>query len=343
MEATPPTATPIASPDGTAARDGGLGDSGHGENARAEKRHRKMNSVRDIAVAVLVAFALGAAVAFWFAYSKGWILPDATQSQDVVTAAALPDNALPGAATSTGSAIAAPAQAAIDIRLDELERRLNRIDLQAEAASGHAARAEGLLVAFAARRLLERGAPLGYLENQLQLRFGNAQPNAVRAIINGSRNPVTLDSLRTGLENISLTAVEEPETLSGWERLKSEIAGLFVLRSASAPSPQPEMRLDRARQLLDDGRVEAAAALVERLPNREGVEPWLADARRFVTVHDALDLIETAALLEPRQFNDGEGQPVRQRSPAAPAQTSPAQTSAAQTSTAAETAAAALN
>ncbi len=79
-----------------------------------------------------------------------------------------------------------------------------------------------------------------------------------------------------------------------------------------------EIRLERAQALLDDGRVEATAALVERLPNSQEVRPWIADARRYVAVHDALDLVETAALLEPRQLIDGEGQPVRQRSPAAP-------------------------
>lgn len=281
---------------------------------------RRRNSFRTLAVSVLVAFTLGAGVATWFAWHSGWLsnaptAPVTAQEQaaadadaELVAAEALP-------ATTTSSA--AP-PGTIDSRMGELERRMNRLDLQAEAASGHAARAEGLLVAFAARRLIERGAPLGYLENQLQLRFGNAQPNAVRTIINSSRSPVTLDSLRNGLERLSAAAVTEPETLSGWERVRTEVSRLFVLRSASSPSPQPEIRLERAQALLDDGRVEAAAALVERLPNSQEVRPWVADARRYVAVHDALDLVETAALLEPRQLIDGAGQPVRQRSPAAP-------------------------
>ncbi|WP_066558934.1 hypothetical protein [Croceicoccus bisphenolivorans] len=283
----------------------------------------KVGSIRKLAAAVLIAFALGAALAFYLAWSSGWLSNEdrATAQNEAVTAAALPGDAEQRAETPVAGGAMMPSQDTMATRINELERRLNRLDLQAEAASGHAARAEGLLVAFAARRLLERGAPLGYLENQLQLRFGNAQPNAVRTIINGSRNPVTLDSLRTGLENLSAVAVSEPETLSAWERVKTEISRLFVLRSASAPSPQPEIRLDRARLLLDDGRVEAAAALVERMPNKEGVEPWLADARRYIAMHDALDLIETAALLEPRQLIDGEGQPVRQGSPAAPVAT----------------------
>jgi len=285
---------------------------------------RKVNSFRKLAAAVLIAFTLGAALAFYLAYSSGWMEnAQDTADSDAAQVAALPSDAELDAATHSGTPALSGPQMSTAMRMDELERRLNRLDLQAEAASGHAARAEGLLVAFAARRLVERGAPLGYLENQLQLRFGNAQPNAVRTIVNGSRNPITLDGLRAGLESLSAVAVEEPETLSGWERLKAEISRLFVLRSATAPSPQPEIRLDRARLLLDDGRVEAAAALVERLPNQEGVEGWLSDARRYIAMHDALDLIETAALLEPRQLIDGEGQPVRQPSPAAPSPAAP--------------------
>lgn len=282
------------------------------------------NRIRTLAAAIIFAFVLGGALAFYLAWSSGWLsATGAPDDQAVAPAATLPQDAELSAAAPRGTALTAP-PAAVEVRIDELERRLNRLDLQAEAASGHAARAEGLLVAFAARRLIERGAPLGYLENQLQLRFGNAQPNAVRTIINTARNPVTLDSLRLGLEKMSTAAVEEPETISGWERVKSELARLFVLRTADAPSPQPEMRLDRARLLLDDGRVEAAAALIERLPNTQGVAPWLVEARRYIAVHDALDLIETAALLEPRRLIDSEGQPVRQRSPAAPSPTASA-------------------
>lgn len=288
------------------------------------------NRMRSMATAVLVAFSVGCALAFYLAWSYGFTSSEEAPAESVQTAAALPGDAEMAAAVPTTIPTTAN-ETTMGMRLEDLERRLNRLDLQAEAASGHAARAEGLLVAFAARRLIERGAPLGYLENQLQLRFGNAQPNAVRTIINGSRNPVTLDALRLELEEIANEAVNEPDNATGWERVKAEASRLFVLRKSSAPSPQPELRVDRARTLLDDGRVEAAAALVERLPNRERVEPWLAEARRYTAMHDALDLIETAALLEPRQLIDGEGQPVRQRSPAAPTPTpSPAQTAAAE-------------
>ncbi len=280
---------------------------------------RSSTRFRRLVLSVFAAFALGLALAFYLAWSTGWLAEqpaqqlaetpavEAAPSDDAELTAAAPVPAVP------------PGEMTVAMRVGDLERRLNRLDMQAEAASGNAARAEGLLVAFAARRLVERGAPLGYLENQLQLRFGNAQPNAVRTIINSARNPVTLDQLRQGLQNLPDTAVTESEDLTGWQRIKAEIANLFVLRKADAPSPQPVVRLERARQLLNDGRVEAAAALVERLPNRETTSEWLENAQRYVATQQALDLIETAALLEPRNLSDSQGQPVRQPSPAAPA------------------------
>ena len=42
-------------------------------------------------------------------------------------------------------------------RVAELEQRLSRLNLEAASASGNASRAEGLLVAFAVRRALDRG------------------------------------------------------------------------------------------------------------------------------------------------------------------------------------------
>ncbi|QNE04013.1 hypothetical protein [Croceicoccus marinus] len=280
---------------------------------KGSKRFRKL------AVSVFLAFALGLVLAFYLAWSTGWLAePSAPANADAAAVEAAPN----ADAELTAAAPLPPVPAGemtVAMRLGDLERRLNRLDMQAEAASGNAARAEGLLVAFAARRLVERGAPLGYLENQLQLRFGNAQPNAVRTIINSARNPVTLDQLRQGLQSLPETAVTESEDLTGWARIKAEIANLFVLRRADAPSPQPVVRLERAQQLLNDGRVEAAAALVERLPNREATGEWLENAQRYVATQQALDLIETAALLEPRNLSDSQGQPVRQPSPAAPA------------------------
>src|SRR3546814_12596719 len=77
---------------------------------------------------------------------------------------------------------------------------MERSTLQAASASGNATRAEGLLIAFAARRALDRGLSLGYLEAQLRLRFGDDQPNAVKTIIDTARDPITLEQLRSKLD-----------------------------------------------------------------------------------------------------------------------------------------------
>jgi hypothetical protein len=49
--------------------------------------------------------------------------------------------------------------------------------------------------------------------------------------------------------------------------------------------------------LLDDGRVDAARAEVARLPGANDAGAWMSAARRWVLTHQALDVIETAAIL----------------------------------------------
>ena len=76
---------------------------------------------------------------------------------------------------------------------------VGQVDTQSRAAVGNADRAEGLLVAFAARRALDRGVALGFLEALLRQRFGDSQPQAVGMIITAAREPVTLQELQDGL------------------------------------------------------------------------------------------------------------------------------------------------
>jgi hypothetical protein len=52
-----------------------------------------------------------------------------------------------------------------------------------------------LLVAFAVRRAIERGQPLGYLETSMRIRFGESQPKAVDQIVAAAQKPVTLAQL----------------------------------------------------------------------------------------------------------------------------------------------------
>ena len=195
------------------------------------------------------------------------------------------------------------------------EQRLARLDLQAQAAAGNTARAEGLLIAFATRRALEKGAELGYLADQLRLRFGDAMPNAVDTIIRTSRDPITLDQLIARLEGLSPRLAKASEQ-DGFARFTEELSQLFVVRRESAPSPQPQRRLDRARLFLESGRTDSAIAEVRNLPGADRAEGWLRDAERYAAAQRALDLIETAAVLEPRRLRDGAGNRIEQPSPA---------------------------
>jgi hypothetical protein len=222
-------------------------------------------------------------------------------------------------ASETARAVAAAARVAeqqggIDQRLAAAEQRISRLDLQSQAAAGNAARAEGLLIAFATRRAIDRGDQLGYLADQLRLRFGDAQPNSVKSVIDFAADPVTLDTLLARLDGLGarLSATSSQPTLA---RLRSELASLFVIRRETTPSPQPLRRLDRARMFVQSGRVDRAIEEVRQLPGAAAATSWIADAERYDRAQRALDLIEASAVQEPRLLRDGGGKPVQQLSP----------------------------
>lgn len=228
---------------------------------------------------------------------------------------ATPDVALEAAAEVSR---VAEQQGGIDQRVAALEQRLTALDLKSQAAVGNAARAEGLLIAFAARRAIERGSPLGYLEDQLRLRFGDARPNSVQTVIDAAEKPVTLEQLMARLHTLSGNLVQAPKNEGFMARLSREMSELFVIRRESDPSPAATLRLERARLFLETGRVDAAVAEVRRLPNAPAAALWIADAERYGSVMRALELLETTAILEPRDLRDARGIAVEQPSPVAP-------------------------
>lgn len=273
---------------------------------------RGRSSGKFVALALIGAVALGGAGGLWGASRLGWVQFTAGNTVAETLAAPL---AVP--TPSPSAAGLESAQTALGVRMAELEQRMTKLNLEAEAASGNAARAEGLLIASAARRTVERGAPLGYLEDQLKLRFGNAQPNAVATLSEVSRSPVTLDALEQGLAGLEPSLVDLPRDTNVVSRVRQELSNLFVIRRVSAPSPAPEKRYERARVFLETGRAEAAIGEVERMPGHEAAREWLALAQRYVRAQRALDLIETAAILEPRELKGGGGEPVTAPSAAA--------------------------
>ncbi|WP_095012740.1 mitofilin family membrane protein [Tsuneonella mangrovi] len=300
---------------------------------------RSGGSLKPVIIAVLAAFALGASLAGYLAW-KGYIHPPSNSgsSADIdftppspTADAAVPQKltgpspaASPSAAPTPDASATAAAKAVqqvaeqqggIDQRLAAAEQRITKLDLQAQAAAGNAARAEGLLIAFATRRALERGAPLGYLEEQLKLRFGDAKPNSVQTIIEFSHNPVTLDVLIAQLQGLG-PKLEDNSSEPFFTRVKQELSDLFVIRRETTPSPQPQKRLERARFFLESGRVDKAIGEVEQLPGAASAKDWIAKARRYERAQQALDLIETSAVREPRLLRDGNGKLVEQPSPA---------------------------
>jgi hypothetical protein len=238
---------------------------------------------------------------------------------------------LPTPAQSAGASPAATLtpdlERALAVRVADLEDRLSRINVQAQAAPGNAARAEGLLIAFAARRALDRGSPLGYIDPQLRLRFGDAQPKAVTTIINASRQPVTLEELSSGLDELGPALMTGSSGAGFWADFQRELSELFVIRREGTPSPAPQQRLIRAKRYVETGNVDAAIAEIEKLSGVEKDEEsleWMEKARRYNEARRALDVIETAAILEPQQLRTAEGERVDQPSPLAPSTAIPA-------------------
>lgn len=278
-------------------------------------------------LAALLAFVAGGGLAGWVVWynlegrpaaSTGAALADGTGAAGGETPApglTAPPTPL-AAAIEAEQAVerVAEQQGGLDQRLAAAEQRLTQLDLQAQAAAGNAARAESLLIAFATRRAVERGAELGYLADQLRIRFGDQWPNAVSTIIDFSGNPIRLDSLVARLEGLGPSLRQSGEGPS-WGAFKREFSQLFVVRRESTPSPQPERRLERARWALEQGRYRAAIDEVKGMPGAAKADSWIKDAERYAKAMEALEVIETAAVLDQRGLRDGAGNPVRQMSP----------------------------
>ncbi|MEL6486987.1 MAG: hypothetical protein AAFQ13_07580 [Pseudomonadota bacterium] len=298
---------------------------------------RKSSSLKGVLIASAVSFGLGGAIVGYFLWQgsdpaqpapQASVAPAPALNAPVPTA--VPSAAISPTPTPLVEALeeadtpeeaveavtrVAEQQGGLDQRLAAAEQRLTRLDIQAQSAAGNAARAEALLIAFATRRLIERGDELGYLADQLRLRFGDERPNAVNTIISFSRSdpPIRLDTLLARLDGLGPQLQERSEGPS-WDAFTRELGELFVIRRESTPSSQPERRLERARFALEQGRYRSAIEEVRGMPGAERAEAWIADAERFAAAMDALENIETAAVLDQRGLRDGSGNRVDQPS-----------------------------
>lgn len=277
---------------------------------------RRPRSGRAMLIVALLAFLVGIALTGWLVWEgklSALLGRRPVAAQQAAPAHAVAARNQPVMPSPEGN----PGLGAIETRLALMEERMSRLDLKAEAATGNAARAEALLVAFAVRRKIDSGQPLGYLEDQLRLRFGDAQPNAVQTIIAAAKQPVTLDQLVTQLVASSPALASAPRNEDAWTFVKRELSNLVVLRRQTTPSPAPENRVERARLMLASGKVEEAIAEVQRLPGAPAARDWIDAARRYSETQRALDLIETTAMLEPYRLQNGAGQRIEQPSPLA--------------------------
>ena len=243
---------------------------------------------KHLSILTLLAFAGGGVATWWLASEYGYL-----------------DNSVDIPAAATQSATTAPAVGPLAPLLPpadtvaSIESRLSQINADAAAASGNAARAEGLMIAFAARRAIDSGAPLGYLAEQLRVRFGGSQPQAVLAIVSAAQVPVTLETLQGELATLG------PVLLSGnredgiWSRMRQEVSELFVLRKDGTASPAPTRRLERAQALVESGNVAGAISEVSAMPGAVAAQDWLAKARRYSQARQALDMLERGALATP--------------------------------------------
>ncbi|MBD8547250.1 hypothetical protein [Sphingomonas sp. CFBP 8760] len=252
---------------------------------------------------ILIAFVAGCSLASYAIYA-GWLSRLNIGAQPPQTGAGTDGAGFTPAQplTSTGAAPAVdPAalvtrEAALAAQLAALEARTATVATDAAAAGAQATRAEALMVAFATRRAIDGGTGLGYLEEQLRSRFVGAQPRAVAVLIQAARTPVTIEDLRQALDAIA----PDLQSASGrdwFADTRRELRNLIVLREEGTPSTAPADRLARARRLLDDGRVDAARAEIARMPGAAQAGNWLVAARRYALAHQALDVVETAAIL----------------------------------------------
>jgi len=263
-------------------------------------------SNRWLAALVALAFVAGLTLTGYAARRWGWfqrarpaavvVAPQSAAQPAVVpqsTAASAPA-ALPAPAPADAVTLATR-EATLAGQVAALEARAAQLATDSAAAGEQAGRAEAMLVTTAARRQVDAGQPLGYLEDQLRARFGQSQPKSVAVLVAAARVPVTLGGLAAELDALQPRLAMAPQD-DFLDALRRELATLVVLRRTGTASPLATDRLADAQAELGRGRVEAARATVAALPGAPAAAGWLGAARRWVLAHQALDALDAAAL-----------------------------------------------
>ena len=186
-------------------------------------------------------------------------------------------------------------------RVAALEARLAMLERQTQSVQGSAGRTDALVIAFAARRAVERGVALGYLEPLLVERFGASHQRAVATVVTAARSPLTLAELIADFDRLGPLLRGKAPDEGWWTGARRELGSLISIRRNDVPNPRPAARIDRAHAHLVAGEVDAALAEVMRLPGaaRPEAQGWIGNARRLIAAKRALDEIESAALVGP--------------------------------------------
>jgi hypothetical protein len=246
----------------------------------------------------LVLILTGAAAATWGLahYQPAARVLGVVPAQQPVTLTPKPVvmNPQPTAPAPAAAPVQDPAQ---QQRIANLESRLTAVENATERAEGSAGRADALVVAFAARRAIDRGVALGYLENLLVDRFGAQHRAAVATIVTASHQPVRLDDLISEYDALGPDLRRGGPQDSWWTNVRRELGSMVELHSASRPASNPEARYERASARLASGNVDEALAETMRMPGASRAGDWVGKARRYIAAHRALDEIESAALL----------------------------------------------
>ncbi|MBX3593672.1 hypothetical protein [Sphingomonas sp.] len=253
----------------------------------------RTNALATVATAGLIAFVTGLAVmAAIFRFGGWWQTPaqpaaPLVQPVSAPVAAPMPDTDVPTLAAR---------EQALAARLDALDQRIGQSEGDARVAASYAGRAEAMMLVFGARRAIERGQRLGYIDGELRRRFGDIEPDAVATVTRAAGDPVTLEDLRVAFDQIAPRLSTSSPDDSWFDAIRREVSSLVIVRKEDAPSPHPRERLARAKRLLGQGHVEAALAEVARLPGAQGAESWMAAASRYIETRTALDTLERAAI-----------------------------------------------
>ncbi|WP_397579534.1 hypothetical protein [Sphingorhabdus sp.] len=244
---------------------------------------RRGFTFKHIMLLILCAFVGGAIVAYVIADKYGFVT-----STDAPVAAESSTGAVGNVVATDADAIAQPVT-------DQMVPSYPSLNM----LSPEVARADGLLLIYAVRSAIDKGAPLGNLAEQLRLRFGATQPQSVAAILSAGQAPVTVDTLKTELRGLAPVLLTGNRDDSTWATVKRELSELFVLRKENGPSLAPNERLIRAEALVDAGKLDLAVEEVAALPGASIAQSWMARAKRFSDARKALDRLEQVAILRP--------------------------------------------